>query len=72
MQRERAVSRMAFGHDQRTARRFFQGLQERVGCLWLQAVGIVNDGDLAAGEQGPALDRMLEFPDLIDDNAPRL
>ncbi len=58
--------------DQRTGRRFFQGLQERVGSLRLHAVRIMNDCHLAAREKGFALNGMLEISNLIDYDTPGL
>ena len=73
-QRERTVSNIAFGpcaqeEDERSRRRFFQGLQKGMGSLRLHAVGVMDDGDFASADKRLSLDRVLEVTDLFNDDA---
>jgi hypothetical protein len=55
--------------DMRAGGRLLERLEKGVRGLWLKAVGLVNDGDLAGSHGGLRPQRLLEPADLLDEDA---
>ena len=53
-------------NEDRVGRRLFERLEERVGGLALDLVGLVDQVDLAAGATGDVVDALAQFADVVD------